>query len=802
MNQEEHEKALLSIYDELLKDSLTDPNLHIRGALKRLCLNLSADIAYLFLFSFDQSQFGLKAYWIPPPDTILPDTYRELNSRDYQEILSPIMQKKASVNGDSLLDGNSLKPSDQMLISEFKNSINFPLIHQNRGIGFVGVANRATLLRVDGLKKSLMQNASNALAAATNRLRALSLLQKSEAQFKSIFDHSGEALIISNQKGMIIDANTGMSTLSGYNQNELIGFKTFQLFGPSSSLTSAPENPPAIVREEQELTHKKGHRIPVMVTKSLLPNGLASIIIIDISLRKRYNDELLSKNKRLAETETLLKTANENLTSVNERLNKKSRQTELAFRELEQSEKKYRLLFESSADAILIIKHCRILDCNFKSVELFGTSKSDIIGKTFYEFCPERQMDEIPSKDKCDMLFEDAFAGNQVKTDWILRRLSQELVEVEMSLNKVIFGGEVYIQLALRDISEEKKTLDQLRRSETKFRLLFQNSSDAMTISNTNGQIIDANASFCKTVGISKVKLGKINSIDLIDPKYHEELMERISRLKEGESLPPMEIQYKSTDGKTLYFEFNSTILDFEKEHVILTIFRDITFRKEIDNKIVDTIVQTEEKERKRIAEDLHDELGPLLSGIKLYIDQLSDLKLTTEERNDKIGYLKQTVDEAVMKTRQLSEALMPNVLMDYGLVKAIESLVYKTNRIEKAHVRFKEKITQRRFPERIEIIIYRIIGEMINNSLKHSHANNILITLKEIEGHLIFSFEEDGEGFDFERALNEPIGLGLKSMVQRVKGLHGELKYETDKDKGYRYIFDIPLNLSARNLK
>ncbi|HZE84281.1 MAG TPA: sensor histidine kinase [Puia sp.] len=197
------------------------------------------------------------------------------------------------------------------------------------------------------------------------------------------------------------------------------------------------------------------------------------------------------------------------------------------------------------------------------------------------------------------------------------------------------------------------------------------------------------------------------------------------------------------------------------------------------------------ENERKRIAADLHDSLGPLLSAVKLNISSVEiphpDDRLVLEKTGK---YL----DEIIGSMRRISYDLLPATLERQGLVEAIREFVGQVNLKQTINIQL-YVVKDIRVPKEKEIHIFRMIQEIVHNTIKHARAKNLQIGLSEEAGHLLFLSKDDGKGFDTEKELGRSSGLGLKSLQSRCEILSGILSLESKPGTGTNYFIKIPVS-------
>ncbi len=187
-----------------------------------------------------------------------------------------------------------------------------------------------------------------------------------------------------------------------------------------------------------------------------------------------------------------------------------------------------------------------------------------------------------------------------------------------------------------------------------------------------------------------------------------------------------------------------------------------------------------QEKERKRIALELHDRMGSLLAMVKLHVEEDSKQSL-------------ELVDQAILEIRRISHNLASGTLMDFGLITALAELKKMVEVNGKVIFELNTFKIDRRFPSHIETNLYRIIQELVNNSLKHADPDKITLSITRREDAISMIYEDNGRGFDLERAQKEA-GLGLWNIYQRVSKIQGNWHLNTQIGKGMEAILEIPL--------
>ena len=196
------------------------------------------------------------------------------------------------------------------------------------------------------------------------------------------------------------------------------------------------------------------------------------------------------------------------------------------------------------------------------------------------------------------------------------------------------------------------------------------------------------------------------------------------------------------------------------------------------------------ENERKRISGDLHDSLGPLLSAVKLNI---SSVEVGDEQDRLVLEKTAKYLDEIIGSMRRISHDLLPNTLERKGLIEAIREFVSQVSHKQTTNIQL-YVVKEIQVPKEKEIHIFRMIQEIVHNTLKHAQASNLQIGLSEESGHLLFLAKDDGKGFDKEKALAGSSGLGLRSLESRCEILNGILSLDSKPGAGTNYFIKIPV--------
>lgn len=213
-----------------------------------------------------------------------------------------------------------------------------------------------------------------------------------------------------------------------------------------------------------------------------------------------------------------------------------------------------------------------------------------------------------------------------------------------------------------------------------------------------------------------------------------------------------------------------------------------------MEKKILSAIVRTEENERKRFAKDLHDGLGPLLSNLKMSVSTLERIE-NRKEMDEILENMKEVSIEAINGIKQISNNLSPHILENFGIIHALENFS-KTIEINcKTRIKIISNFDDLRFPYNIEIVLYRVINELINNTIKHSKATEIQILLNKIGEKLEIEYSDNGIGFDSNKIAHDHSGMGISNIKSRIKTINGRIDLFSD-ENGSQAIISCPVKL------
>ena len=257
-------------------------------------------------------------------------------------------------------------------------------------------------------------------------------------------------------------------------------------------------------------------------------------------------------------------------------------------------------------------------------------------------------------------------------------------------------------------------------------------------------------------------------------------------------------VPYRPTEERSELLIIASEITDRKVAQIEIERLTEESFEEKISQqKIISSkIIENQEKEQNRIAKDVHDGIGQMLTGLKYNLESINmnDIEKTTL----KIEHLKELTTNIIKGVRTATFNLTPPELSDHGIVPAITKLTHELGRLTGKEILFYNKTGfNERLDSLVEINIYRIVQEAINNAIKYADSSHILVSLSHSKNILSIVIDDDGQGFEpskVKKVKNGDGGMGMTFMKERIKYIEGRLFLNSELGKGTRVTLNIPI--------
>ncbi len=338
-----------------------------------------------------------------------------------------------------------------------------------------------------------------------------------------------------------------------------------------------------------------------------------------------------------------------------------------------------------------------------------------------------------------------------------------------------------------------KQTIKDKKDVEKKYKLLFDSISDTIFVCDLTGNITEVNQASCNILGYDRNTLLQKNILQIISEKFKAATKEKMTLTSENKE-NTYETEYKTQKGKIIPVEMKSQKVKINGQTMIMSIGRNIKQRKLLEKKIISTVINTEQKERKKFAADLHDELGPILSTIKLYSNLLLDKDIQDKKIKTIIKDIDNIADLAITTAKDLQNRITPTILQDFGLASAISEFCNYIKKAKSIDIKLNTAEYSPAKDKFVETVIFQICKELINNTLKHAEASEINIELKSKNNQIIFYYRDNGKGFDVNKNLENSQGIGLNNIITKIKTINGQCDFFSRQGKGMFVLIAIKI--------
>lgn len=459
-------------------------------------------------------------------------------------------------------------------------------------------------------------------------------------------------------------------------------------------------------------------------------------------------------------------------------------------------------IVQFSADAI-ITKDLNgvITSWNRAAERLFGYTGEEAVGKPVTILIPDDRIDEEPG-------ILTRIRRGEIVEHYETVRITKNGKRLDISLTISPIhdetGAVIGASKIARDISDRKTAESELE----KFASIIQSSSDAIISKDLNGIIQSWNQGAEAIFGYTADEAVG-NSVTMLMPSDRvDEEPGILARIRRGELVKHYQTVRKHKDGSLIDISLN--ISPVRDSHGVIVgaskIARDITEHNRLaaaerEAEIMHRLVETQEAERRRIARDLHDQVGQHVTAMRLVLEDLASATRNDDEAGDKVAVLKQLASRIDRDISYLTWELRPTELEQVGLSEALKRFMqeWASHSGVAADFDFVGDETDERLPAVVETNLYRITQEALNNIAKHSGASHVWVLLHRQRGQVLWMIEDNGRGFDTGSPppSADGHGNGLNGMLERVEQLGGKLLIDSSVGSGTTISVTAPLRLS-----
>ncbi|HFE65401.1 MAG TPA: PAS domain-containing sensor histidine kinase [Caldithrix sp.] len=353
----------------------------------------------------------------------------------------------------------------------------------------------------------------------------------------------------------------------------------------------------------------------------------------------------------------------------------------------------------------------------------------------------------------------------------------------------------------------EKEKAEHQRIAKEKHRLLKRNqlmmrkALDGIVTVDLNGDILDANPAFCEMHKFSREELLKMNISDLQVDTLEFSRNQQDALNKTGLKY---EVKHRDREGNILYLEASTAPVRFEGTMYFYTFFRDVTGQKKAVDRmrtyqqqlrsLASELTLAEERERHRIATQLHDRIGQGLAGIKMQLEIVA-YNSGSEYGSDQLRHILNQLAALIRETRTLTFEVSPPVLYELGLKAALEWLCEKFEEKHSIEIRYRLQNLPREPETELNVFIFSAARELLLNVIKHAKAHKVRVTLEQEGDRIFLKIKDDGQGLKIPEPHSAPEGFGLFSIRERLNYLGGKFSIRSAPGQGTDIALSIPLS-------
>jgi PAS domain S-box-containing protein len=646
----------------------------------------------------------------------------------------------------------------------------------------------------------------------TNEKQTRKALKESEAKYKQLVESANSIIMRMDREGTINFLNPFAQKVFGYDEREIVGKNIVGTIVPDTEkdrqtiatmLSTMGEHPGQYASMEYENVQANGKKVWISWANRALfddDHTITEILCIghDITVQKQH-EVLLEAWSRDLEQKVKLGTLQ--LTIANEELQQEIVERKWMEESLRKSEGKYRLVVDYANEGIVITQDNFFRFINPKAVKIWGRSHEELTSRSFIDFIhpDDREMvmerhlkrikgDSIPNFYSCRIVDRE---GN---TKW-----------VEINSVLITWMGRPATLSFFNNITERKRAEERLRLTES----AIQQAGDAVIITMANpvpssSRVVFVNAAFTKMTGYAAEEI--TDKLPLLQGPLSDSTQWK--KMEAGTSQDKtfyLETVATRKDGTQFNMEWQITPLRNERGKVthFVSVQRDITERKKNEEQfnvyreqlrlLASELLLAEERERRRIAMDLHDNIGQMLALTRIKLDVLRNT-LSVGGPGDAVGEIVELIDQSIGYTKSLSFELSPPLLYDIGIEATIEWLAEQMQKQHYILFFCENDGSPKPLKRDVSILLFQTVRELFMNIVKHSQAHQVNVGISREADTIKIVVEDDGIGFDASK-IDTDLTFGFFSIRERLKYLGGSLSIDTGPGRGTRVTVTSPLD-------
>ena len=435
-------------------------------------------------------------------------------------------------------------------------------------------------------------------------------------------------------------------------------------------------------------------------------------------------------------------------------------------------------------------------------------SSNEILGLPTGTVIDGRNISEIPLSDQeRDVFAQLASAPNSAPSIYISQRKRDSAPAILETTATPLSGYkdlDDYIAIKTRkletgsstDLATRRDLEIKLLKLEKEISSIFKYSAKGILTTSLDLNIHRYNRRFLELFGIRRnINCTGVPLRKILQQKDLETIEELVAKVDKPPIFETTQTVIQNPDGSKTYIEITASMLKTTGEASLMLIFSDVTRFRNMDNEIMNAAQAAEERERSLLAQELHDGLGAVLSSINIYINLILSGGAEIDEIFKTLRLTKELVGQAIENVKDIANNLHPVILTRFGLVATVSNIIEGLQNSHLISFHFEHDTFEELKDKDRELSIYRIINELINNTMKYAEAKNVYLKLSTSGPTLRIHYADDGIGFDLDKHLATPESttMGISNIMGRAKALDGTCDFKTSPGKGVQVDIELP---------
>ena len=466
------------------------------------------------------------------------------------------------------------------------------------------------------------------------------------------------------------------------------------------------------------------------------------------------------------------------------------------------SETKFRALYDSTSDAVLLLDKNGFLDCNKAAMTLIGcATKEELCSKHPADLSPMEQPGGASSLILANQHIATAMEKGSHHFDWMCKRLDTgKNFLADVLLSAMELDGKPALQVVVRDITEHKQAEMALQESEERLRGIMNNASAIIFMKDTAGRYLLVNSLYEKLFHVSNASMQGKTDRDIFPQNMADALIKNDQSIVQSGQPLEVEEQVLQDDGIHTYISVKFPLRDSSgKIYAVCGIATDITERKAAEQQLraLSTHIQeAREEEKTNMAREIHDELGGTLTALKMdayWLSRKLPVNKETAPHLERAKSMMQLIDNAVGVTRRIISDMRPTMLDDLGLLAAIEWQAVEFHKRSGIECRVSCIKNEGNLDKQRSIALFRIFQEALTNVSRHAGASKVEIEFHQSKEEVILAINDNGRGIPENNTATSK-SYGILGMTERVAQLGGKIIFGSPPGSGFSVTVRLPL--------